>query len=501
MADNKNKDTGSDNILIVDDEMPNLKLLSELLGKEGYQVRPANKPQLAIDFALAQPPILILLDVKMPQMDGFEVCERLKQDERTRDIPIIFISALHEIEDKIRGFEAGGVDFITKPFQEQEVLARVRTHAELRNMQLYLEEMVAERSADLARSEAKYRGLVENALVGVFTSTLDGRFTFVNDAIVQMYDFDSPEQVIAQGPLQLWSNLKDRERLLAELQKHGGVMNFEAETISHTDRRIHVYISAKQIGNDIVGVVMDVTDKKRWADELQASREKAERLAIKLLYTQEAERSRLARDLHDDITQRMAFLNIEVDKLSIENTSLSEPVKEKITEISQALGELASDINMIARRLHPTSLEVLGLVRSIETECNNFARLRVIPLSLDLDDTIESPSKEISLSIFRILQESLRNIVRHAEATHVRVSLCKENHSLKLRIKDNGTGFEPALQSKHEGLGIASMTERARLVQGDLFIKSQAGKGTTIELTVPLNARNEAFTLQEGSHE
>ena len=151
MPEDRNKKTGSNDILIVDDQMSNLKLLSELLGREGYQVRPANNPQLAIDSALGQPPALILLDVRMPDMDGYEVCKRLKQDERTCDIPIIFISALQDVQDKIRGFEAGGVDFISKPFQEEEVLARVRTHLELRNMQLHLEELVEKRTAELVK--------------------------------------------------------------------------------------------------------------------------------------------------------------------------------------------------------------------------------------------------------------------------------------------------------------------------------------------------------------
>jgi sigma-B regulation protein RsbU (phosphoserine phosphatase) len=128
MPKNHQSKTDLDDILIVDDESANLQLLSELLGREGYKVRPANNPQLALDSALAQPPKLILLDVKMPEMDGFEVCRRLKQDERTRDIPILFVSALQDVQDKVRGFEVGGVDFITKPFQESEVLARVDTH-------------------------------------------------------------------------------------------------------------------------------------------------------------------------------------------------------------------------------------------------------------------------------------------------------------------------------------------------------------------------------------
>jgi DNA-binding NtrC family response regulator len=141
----------SRDILIVDDEMPNLKLLAEYLVQAGYQVRPTENPQLAIDSALAKPPDLILLDVRMPEIDGFEVCKRLKQDGRTRDIPIIFISALQDVEDRVRGFNVGGVDFIAKPFQDSEVLARVQTHLELRSMQLHLEELVEKRTAEVVK--------------------------------------------------------------------------------------------------------------------------------------------------------------------------------------------------------------------------------------------------------------------------------------------------------------------------------------------------------------
>jgi DNA-binding NtrC family response regulator len=151
MTENPTIKTDTNDILIVDDEIPNLQLLSELLGREGYQVRPANDPQMALDAALAQPPKLILLDVKMPEIDGFEMCRHLKQDKRTRDVPILFISALHDVEDKVRGFEAGGVDFIAKPFQDLEVLARVRTHIELRNMQLHTEEIVERRTAEIRK--------------------------------------------------------------------------------------------------------------------------------------------------------------------------------------------------------------------------------------------------------------------------------------------------------------------------------------------------------------
>jgi signal transduction histidine kinase len=146
---------------------------------------------------------------------------------------------------------------------------------------------------------------------------------------------------------------------------------------------------------------------------------------------------------------------------------------------------------MISRRIHPITLEILGLVRSMENECKNFTRLKEIPVTLDLDGALQYPSKEISLCTYRILQEGLRNIVRHAKATGVHVTLSKKNDTLHLLIKDNGIGFDPASDKITFGLGIASMTERAHLIRGDLSIESQPGKGTAIKLAVPLESRNE----------
>ena len=151
MTTNNESKFEAGDILIVDDETPNLQLLTEVLSNAGYRaLRSAKRPQLALESALTQPPNLILLDVRMPEMDGFEVCRRLKQEETTRDIPVIFVSSLQDVQDRVRGFEAGGVDFISKPFQESEVLARVRTHLTLRNMQTHLEDLVAQRTSELA---------------------------------------------------------------------------------------------------------------------------------------------------------------------------------------------------------------------------------------------------------------------------------------------------------------------------------------------------------------
>jgi len=137
------------NILVVDDTRDNLRLLNNILTEQGYLVRPVSLGTRAVAAAKSKPPDLILLDIMMPEMDGYEVCKALKTDERTRDIPVIFISALNETLDKVKGFSEGGVDFITKPFQSEEVLARVKTHLNLWNLQKQLEE----RNAELERAK------------------------------------------------------------------------------------------------------------------------------------------------------------------------------------------------------------------------------------------------------------------------------------------------------------------------------------------------------------
>jgi len=146
------------NLLIVEDDLSARQAMEAFLTREGYEVRCAPNGQTALMFAREDPPELILLDIRLPDMDGFEVCHHLNED-RTDNIPVIFISALHELKNKVRGFAAGGVDYVTKPFQAEELLARVETHLTLKRLQKQiqrahdeLEERVTERTADLARA-------------------------------------------------------------------------------------------------------------------------------------------------------------------------------------------------------------------------------------------------------------------------------------------------------------------------------------------------------------
>jgi len=224
------RETEQDDILAVDDTPASLKLLADILSDAGYRVRLAGDGELALRSANIQPPALVLLDIRMPGMDGYEVCQRLKADEKTRSIPVIFLSALEDEQEKVKAFQVGGVDYITKPIRAEELLARVTTHLALTHAQLDLQQRnaeleaardtlelrVKERSAELEQinrrlqeqidvhlqtlealreSEAKYRSIVDTANEGIWALGPDTLTTFVNARMTEMLGYSCAEMI------------------------------------------------------------------------------------------------------------------------------------------------------------------------------------------------------------------------------------------------------------------------------------------------------------------
>ncbi len=198
---NNQADASRGDILLVDDTPNNLRLLSVMLKKQGYKVRKALNGQMALDSVAANLPDLILLDISMPEMDGYEVCERLKTQEETREVPVIFISALDNVFDKVKAFEVGGIDYITKPFQDAEVFARVENQLQIQQLQFSLKQKTKELEKQniLLQQEICDREKVENALrieqrksetllLNIFPAAIAQKLKQAHQSIAEQYE-------------------------------------------------------------------------------------------------------------------------------------------------------------------------------------------------------------------------------------------------------------------------------------------------------------------------
>jgi len=275
-------DIHSGNILVVDDTKENLRILVEALGNEGYKVRPALNGQIAIEAARKEIPDLILLDIIMPGMDGYQVCDALKADKGLKDVPVIFISALDEVGDKVKGFSTGGVDYISKPFQTEEVLARVKTHLALKHLRKELEEQntrLQKTNEALRESEEKYRGLFDESIAAVYLFDHKKNFLDSNQAGLDLLGY-SREELLNMSIPDVDANpivvLPAHEQLLSGDR----IINYEHKLRRKDGEVITVLNNSKPLTNDdeqVVGMqstLINITEHKQSEERLRESEEK-----------------------------------------------------------------------------------------------------------------------------------------------------------------------------------------------------------------------------------
>lgn len=235
----------------------------------------------------------------------------------------------------------------------------------------------------------------------------------------------------------------------------------------------------------IATLVISRSQRLRAERSLDASRAEARQLSGKLLSAQENERKRLARELHDDLSQRLAAAAIEAGKLECRSDT-SVAAQSVSRELKNDLISVADDVHRISRQLHPAILDDLGLPDALQSECDRLAERAQVDVTCRLQDDIDSLPSDISLCLYRIAQESLWNAAKHSKTDRMIVSLAADAEAVHLEIRDFGVGFNPTEVNGPTGLGMASMRERTRLVNGALAINSSPGSGTTISVSVPL---------------
>ncbi len=222
--------------------------------------------------------------------------------------------------------------------------------------------------------------------------------------------------------------------------------------------------------------------------QLRRARGEQIRLSGKLITAQEDERTRVAAELHDDFSQRLALLSLGIETTAELVPEASEEAKQQLNELLNSASELGSDIHTLSHRLHPLTLERLGLVPGISAFCKEFTAQQRIQVTFSHGEPISSVPSGIALSLFRIVQECLRNVAKHSGASEAQVRLTQQDHHLHLSISDDGAGFDPDEQRWKQGLGLSSMEERARLIGARLELRAEPGKGTHIQVWAPFSA-------------
>lgn len=230
----------------------------------------------------------------------------------------------------------------------------------------------------------------------------------------------------------------------------------------------------------VVGVNIDVTERKL-AEQALAE------MTRKLIQAQEQERARIGRELHDDINQRLAMLAIELEQLK-DNPS---QIDARLEQLRKDVSDVSNDVQALSHDLHSSKLEFLGVVAGIRSWCREFADRQKI--ELDFKSEVSSPLPcEVGLTLFRVLQEAVHNAIKHGHASAIEVRLGEMENAIQLMISDRGRGFDIVAACQGKGLGLTSMRERVRLLNGTLSIESRANIGTTIHVRVPFTPETAA---------
>jgi PAS domain S-box-containing protein len=368
-----------------------------------------------------------------------------------------------ELSDSVMEYE-GKPAILATAF---DVTATQRAESELRDHALFLD------------------ALIFNSPFGIVTEDEYQRVRFCNPAFERMFQFSQSE--IEGMDLDELIAPHDREGAarLTGLSRETGVVHATTQRCRKDGTLLDVELHGVRLFSDskFVGAFafyQDISERKRSEEKLQA-------LRSRLTRAQEEERARIARDLHDDTGQRLALLSIDLEQLKQFSAKSQSALTPQLDSLVRIASEITSHVHNVSRRLHPSQVELLGLVRALANFCKDFASRNSMEIRFVHPVLPSNPSPDVALCLFRVAQEALRNVHKHSGVREALVELTEVSGALHLRVSDSGAGFDPASLDTAPGIGLLSMEERLRSMGGELAVQSTLGGGTTVEASIPLS--------------
>jgi len=339
--------------------------------------------------------------------------------------------------------------------------------------------------SELLESEGRFRLVANTAPVLIWMSGTDKLRTYFNDPWLD-FTGRSNEQELGNG----WVKGVHPDDLQRCLDSYS--YSFERRQKFKMEYRLRRFDAEYRWIQDIgvprfnpdetfagyIGSCIDVTDAR-------AAQEALAGVSRKLIEAQERERTRIARDLHDDIAQRLALLAIDIDEFQQNLPVSTAEVFNRLDELRKQTSQLATDVHAISHGLHSSKLEYLGIVAAMKGFCTEFGEKHQFEIDFKAHRLPDAVTSETSICLFRVLQEALQNAAKHSGVRHFQVELSHTSREIQLTVADHGAGFDPKCALNGCGLGFTSMQERLRLINGSLSIKSKPGRGTRVYARVP----------------
>jgi PAS domain S-box-containing protein len=321
------------------------------------------------------------------------------------------------------------------------------------------------------------------------STLVEDRYLDVNDAFVEKTGW-AREEAIGRTTVELriWETHAEREKLVERIVRGEPISNIECRFRRKNGEIFTALLSAELIElggvQCVVANAIEITDWKRTQDALVASERTLRELNAKLVNAQEEERKRVARELHDDISQAMAVISVELSQLA--RSPMSAEDSAKVARIRNEVQQLALEVSHISHSLHPAKLQYLGISRALQGLCRDVSDAHKLEIECQCENV--RLSNEAELCLYRIAQEALQNTVKYSKASRAAVEFKANGEGVHLMVKDEGVGFDVAKVS--QGLGLVSMRERVRTIGGSVEVHSRPNCGTAIVVHMPLSCLN-----------
>jgi len=350
---------------------------------------------------------------------------------------------------------------------------------------------------DLRRSEEKFSKSFRHSPLAISISSMkDGRFVEVNETFEELTGWRRDEVAgRTRFDINLWVDPDWGTDFLKDVLVLGSMRDLESK-IRRKDGQIRTAFGSAELievegEKCCLSVWTDITERKQ-AEEALAN------VSHKLIEAQEKERTRIARELHDDINQRIALATLEIEQLKLNTPGLQNEFRTRLNALGVRLQETGMEVQAISHRLHSSKLEILGVVAACKSFCREIAEQHKIEVQFSSDGVPRNLPPDVSLTLFRVLQESLQNAIKHSGAEHFGVQLRRTADEVELTVRDDGAGFDVDAVMSNQGLGLISMRERVSLVNGTILITSKPMGGTEVNVRVPAVAVNEGSKVISG---